>query len=412
MKVAIFNTFYFPKFIGGAEISVQLLAEGLVKAGHEVSVITFGRYNGTETIKGVQIIRIQQSNVFSSFEDEKRPAYLKILWHLIDSFNPSYYFTIKNILKYIKPDVVHTNNIQGFSPFLWLLIKYLKYPLVHTLRDYYLLCHRNNLYSENCNCIKLCSDCKVTHSIKKNFAGTPDCMVGISKFILEKHEEYIPRLTNNNTTVIYNAVDKPAVASTISNNGKIIFGYIGRISEDKGVEYLLREISHINKNLKSDFKILLAGKGEPEYIDYLKKYLKGIDYEFLGLVNPANFYSKIHVSIVPSLWYEPFGRIVIEALSYSVPVCLSKMGGLGELNNPDCTWAFDPDKNQLTEVLEHIINHKAEISLKKSKCIDHAEKFSAARYVREYTSVYKKVISGLTPVPKSEACEFNQGALE
>ena len=411
MKIVIFNTFYFPKFIGGAEISVQLLAEGLVKSGHEVSVITFGRYNESETIKGVNVIRIKQQNVFSSFEDEKRPSYLKILWHFIDSFNPSYYFTIKNILRTINPDVVHTNNIQGFSPFLWLLIKYLKYPLVHTLRDYYLLCHRNNLYSENCNCSKLCSDCKITHSIKKNFTGTPDCIVGISKFVLEKHEEYIPQLSNLNTTVIYNAVDKPKSTSSIPKNGKIIFGYIGRISEDKGVEYLLQEISHINNNLKSDFKILLAGKGDPEYINHLKKYLKGIDYEFLGLVNPANFYSKIHVSIVPSLWYEPFGRIVIEALSYSVPVCLSKMGGLSELNNPACTWAFDPEKNQLTAVLENIINNKKEIAFKKANCINHAEKFSAARYVREYTSIYNKVVTGLTSISKSETYEFKREAI-
>jgi len=39
VKIAIINTLYYPNVVGGAERSVQFLAEGLVKKGHEVVVI-------------------------------------------------------------------------------------------------------------------------------------------------------------------------------------------------------------------------------------------------------------------------------------------------------------------------------------------------------------------------------------
>ncbi len=40
MKIMIFNSLYYPYRVGGAEISVQLLAEELVRIGHDVKVIT------------------------------------------------------------------------------------------------------------------------------------------------------------------------------------------------------------------------------------------------------------------------------------------------------------------------------------------------------------------------------------
>lgn len=40
MKILIVNTIYAPFKVGGAEVSVQLLAEELVKNGHSVLVVT------------------------------------------------------------------------------------------------------------------------------------------------------------------------------------------------------------------------------------------------------------------------------------------------------------------------------------------------------------------------------------
>lgn len=42
MKIIIFNTLYYPSKLGGAEVSVQMLAEGLASNGHEVIVVSLG----------------------------------------------------------------------------------------------------------------------------------------------------------------------------------------------------------------------------------------------------------------------------------------------------------------------------------------------------------------------------------
>jgi hypothetical protein len=50
LKILIFNTLYYPNIVGGAEKSVQLLAEGLIKKGHEVVIIC------TEKTKWIELI--------------------------------------------------------------------------------------------------------------------------------------------------------------------------------------------------------------------------------------------------------------------------------------------------------------------------------------------------------------------
>ena len=62
MRVLIINMYYYPNMIGGAEHSVKLLAEGLVKSGHQVTVYTLDAIAKNEalkqeTIEGVHVVR-------------------------------------------------------------------------------------------------------------------------------------------------------------------------------------------------------------------------------------------------------------------------------------------------------------------------------------------------------------------
>lgn len=390
MNILIFNTFYYPKFVGGAEISVQILAEELLKAGNQVYVVTFGNEKAVERINGVVVIRVKQRNVFSTFRKEKRFSPLNKIWHLIDSCNPLNFFLISALLDKIKPAVVHTNNIQGFSPFIWTVIKKKGLPLVHTLRDYYLICHICSMYRDDRLCQKQCLRCKITYGIKKRFGHYPDCYIGISRFILEKHREYYP-MDKQRKGVIYNSINKPELVHRVERGNKITYGFIGKISNAKGAAYLARELGTLSAKLKQEIRVLFAGKGEENYIRQLEQHLRGLEYEFLGTVKPADFYRKIDVLIMPSLWYEPFGRVVVEALSYSIPVCLTWTAGLKELYNPACTWRFSPSEGRLCELITYLSKHPREIAEKSVACMAHAESFSREHYVQNYMRVYKQM---------------------
>jgi len=399
MRILIFNTFYFPKFIGGAEVSVQLLAEGLVKEGNQVFVIAFGEKLAVKRVNSVIVITIKQRNLFSSFyTNQKHSVAAKTLLHLLDSFNFFYAFFIKAILIRINPDIIHTNNIAGFSPGLWAAIKSCNVPLVHTIRDYYLICHRTNMFNDNHSCVVPCRDCKFTSKLKANFIKYPDHFVGISNYVLTKHEPIIGNGTPS--SVIYNGVKmgKSEIANTFQYPKKINFGYMGRIAPDKGVEYMIKELTACSSSTKKNLKITLAGRGDNHFIDELKNIAIDLELDFAGVVTPSSFYENIDVLIVPSLWPEPFGRTVIEALSFGIPVCISDSGGLSELHDVKSSWLYKPDEAHLTRLIEHIVHNQHNIAEKKVNCFATAQRFNDTRYVNEYSHIYKKMTGFSQPV--------------
>ncbi|NVM66525.1 glycosyltransferase involved in cell wall biosynthesis [Mucilaginibacter sp. SG538B] len=391
MRVLLTNSFYYPAFVGGAEVSVKILAEGLVNAGHQVYVLTTGLDDQVYRVNGVIVISLKQRNIFSIYGGTDGVSNLKkSIWHLIDSCNLFYHTRITSILKRISPDIVNTNTIQGFSPVLWPTIKKLKIPLVHTMRDYYLLCHKCSMFN-NGNCATLCAPCKVTHQVKKNFLSYPDHYIAISDFILRKHRQFF-NIADGHATTIYNAVLKAGNTKHNTETGKFRLGYIGRVAADKGVRYLVDELLKLPDDKKDMLKIIFAGKGDPEFVAQLQIELTGIEHAFLGVISPADFYGRIDTLIVPALWNEPFGRTVIESLSFGVPVCQSDRGGLEEIFSADCSWLFSPDEGNLLDLLQYVLDNRDEVERKKQNCIRRSRDFSADNYIKNYLELYHKIL--------------------
>ena len=167
MKILIFNELYHPNKCGGAEVSTQLLAEGLVKSGHEVHVCTSTDIEKETINNGVYVHFIKQANIYWSHKHGSTPSYKKVFWHLLDSYNFLNKKRINDIINKIKPDIIHTNVISGFSCIIWKCAKEHNIPIVHTLRDYYLMCVRTTMFHRNTNCINQCTFCKTTSMPRK-----------------------------------------------------------------------------------------------------------------------------------------------------------------------------------------------------------------------------------------------------
>lgn len=103
MKIVILNTLYHPYKIGGAEVSVQLLAESLADTGHSVSVISL--HEAAECIdhlNGVTLYRLPLRNLYWPFSgNPSRPR--RLLWHLLDIYNPLARADVSRLLKQISP---------------------------------------------------------------------------------------------------------------------------------------------------------------------------------------------------------------------------------------------------------------------------------------------------------------------
>jgi glycosyltransferase involved in cell wall biosynthesis len=82
MKIALLNTLYAPYQSGGAERSVQILAEGLCRRGLSVSVITLGEphLEARSVINGVTVYRLPLENWYWPFARRVTNAAATTAW--------------------------------------------------------------------------------------------------------------------------------------------------------------------------------------------------------------------------------------------------------------------------------------------------------------------------------------------
>lgn len=382
MKILIFNELYTPYSKGGAEKSTQLLAETLSKLGNEVHICTSSKKESDEIINGVFVHRRKQHNVYWSFDKDNHAFYAKILWHFLEIYNILVYKDIKKLITQIMPDIIHTNVFTGYSVIIWQIAKLQRIPVIHTLRDYYLMCIRSTLFNNEKNCLNRCSICKIASYSKRLLSQKVDAVVGISEFILNTHLQHSYFKNAFIKEIIPNSVSMPTIEEKIQR--KNIIGFLGRIHPSKGIEILIESFLKVNPE---DYILQIAGNGNETYINTLKSKYNNQKVQFIGKVKPEKFLRNIKLLIVPSLWQEPFGRVIIEANACNCPVLVSNRGGMPELINGNNGKVFNLEqKNSLFIMLQEFINGKLTFSIEQKQ-----KEYDNTTIANSYLNIYKKL---------------------
>jgi glycosyltransferase involved in cell wall biosynthesis len=329
MRIALLNSFYAPEEVGGAERSVRFLAESLVRAGHEVTVICSGRMRRSEQLGGVNVERLPVRNLYHPLDAAGRGRISKLAWHALDSYNPFSARAVREVLTAFAPDVLHTNTLASQSVSVWGVARGLGIPVVHTLRDYYLLCPNTAMFKGGRQCATRCLSCKTLSRPRAAATASVSAVIGNSRFILDRHQRE-GLFAEASKGVIYNAYQAERVAHVGRDPGVFTLGFIGRLAPTKGVEFLLEAFKAAARG-RSGLRLLIAGEGELAYVDRLKQLAGESEVHFLGRVKPEDFYSRIDWCVVPSLWDEPLARVIFEAFAHGVPVVASATGGSPEL---------------------------------------------------------------------------------
>ncbi|MEE4409332.1 MULTISPECIES: glycosyltransferase family 4 protein [unclassified Serratia (in: enterobacteria)] len=329
MKIVLINTLYAPYKIGGAEVSVQMLAESLQSAGHQVRV--FCLHEGDEikhdVLNGVGIVYFPLKNLYWPFQKQAAGKLQKAAWHLLDSYNPFMTRMVRNELRAFAPDVVHTNNLSGFSVAIWRAAKKLGARVVHTTRDYYLFHPNGTLFQHGQNMDVKGRTVAITSYFKKKASQNVDAFVGISKYISALHQEN-GFARNAQHTYIYNPVAAVDFAPIPSE--KVRIGFVGRLTEDKGFDEFC---SLAKQGLQDpDVEFYAAGRFNNDASgEQMKALAETSGVKLLGFIKIEEFMAQVDAVVLPTRWNEPFGRAVAESAISGKVVYTTFSGGVTEI---------------------------------------------------------------------------------
>ncbi|RCW48871.1 glycosyltransferase family 4 protein [Paenibacillus prosopidis] len=400
MKIVIVNSLYSPHIIGGAEISTQILAETLDTVA-EVHVLTTGgqkRNAGitSELINGIKVHRVPYNNLYWIGDTENRGKLHKVARRLLDFYNPVQIRTVTNLLKEIKPDLVHTQNLSGFGAGIWTAFFKAGVPIVHTLRDY-------SLISPVSSPISNPLIARLYRLTSLGFSKRVSAVVGISSHILNRHTES-GLFPNAEHLVIPNVVDGDIVAGEKDFARKPLrIGYFGRIEPEKGV----REIIDAVRSLPSEVIERLYVCGDGKLKEELSESCRNDDrIVFTGKVKPKEareLMAQVDVTVVPSIWEEPFGRVLIESYQVGTPVYASAVGGIPDVV-PARQFLFAPGSSEaIQDKLKEYYSFTAEKKrMIQRQCLEHSRKFTKQSQLEQYSGLYKSVLTQVTGTEQSE----------
>jgi glycosyltransferase involved in cell wall biosynthesis len=394
LKILFINTLYTPNLIGGIERAVQLLAESLAREGHQIVVASTAPERGvrTATVNGVKVYYVSLKNFYWPFGEKENHRALKPLAHALDTCNHWMVREVARILDEERPDLVHTNGLGGFSVLAWRRVEQRRLPLVHTLHDHYLLCPRSTMFRKGRSCDKQCAECRLYSLPRRRLSQRVDAVVGVSRYILERHLELGYFTATPEKRVIPNAYQAgPASLPAKRRSPPVRFGYLGMLHPVKGIERLLEAVAQLQEGTWS---LSVAGRGRTAYECDLRTRYKTLGVEFLGHVDPETFFPEIDVLVIPSLVRESFGRVVIESYAHGVPVIGSTRGGILELVEEGRTgFLCDPDRaGDLAARLQRYIDRPTMINAMRPICLEKANGFLPETIVEQYLDTYRRAL--------------------
>jgi len=374
MKILFIVPSYKPAYIyGGPIVVISLLAENLVQMGHEVTVYT-------TTANGKSELDVTPQNKVKV--DGVDVYYFKRITKDHTHISPSLW---KHLYKTAKEyDVIHMHswwNILMIGAAWICKLKGIK-PLLspHGMFSDYILTTNNSLKKEAIHKLigkRLLSNTYLHVSTDLEWEES-------HKIINNWEGEIIP-----NPVILSNHVHPKPI------NDVFTIGFLSRVDPKKGIDILMKAL----KGVSFPYKLKIAGDGEKDYIDSLKKLSidLGIEQsvEWVGWKKGEekfNFFAELDLFALTS-HSENFAIVVIESLSVGTPVLLSDQVGLAKyVEENNLGWITTLNIQNITDQL-----HKAMIEKEKTSTINKVApefiklEYNTASLTSKYISFYKKI---------------------
>lgn len=407
MKILFLSAQYPPEVKGGGELSTHIIAQGLMKLGHTVRVVTDSAREGEYEIDGIAISGLPLYLRGKPLLEKHRSAYAaKVLRHLVPDLH--------------EYDIVHAHD---FRSALMLSELHMKNTVV-TARDYAQIsgCTNNILHDGTVD-----PGCQgmgeLWHCHRVAEAAVPRKFFRIWQymynrpyrrnafrsilnqiFISHAQQKLIQKyqdISGQHTRVIYNPISQEYLAEPLikGNPGNVL--YVGRVEMYKGVRLLLQAWRILaQKNLEAHLTIAGSGAQQKEYenlaatwgLQYRVTFIPHMPYHRLqALINESE------ILVAPHLWVEPFGRTVIEGMARGKIVAASNTGGPAEIIEHNKTGLlFERGSVQdLLHTLEHALKmnyfDKKEIGIAARDYV--RDTLNMEKIAQQHEEFYKEILS-------------------
>jgi glycosyltransferase involved in cell wall biosynthesis len=348
MRILFLTNFYLVHGSGGEEQSCQQVVEGLKQRGHTTLVLTsmHGSNNLPVELDGIyrslylemDLVPLRNSLTFFTKRKRREKHNLQVFERVLEQFDPDIIFIwgMWN-LPYSLPAFAEARYphkvVYRFATY---------WPTLPSQHEFYWRTPGRKWYSRLPKRIlahlALAMLAKEAQQYPLTFKHAI-CVSAASRDILVK-----AGITVSNARIIYTGLD---VSKHLNgeqhqrdhDDHSLNLLYAGRLTSDKGIDTAIEAMKKLvfDQNQRG-IRLSLAGSGSEEYENHLRFLVDqaGLsDYvSFLGWMPPEEMPSLLHkfdVLLLPSIWPEPFARVLLEGMISGLVVVATPTGGTPEI---------------------------------------------------------------------------------
>lgn len=396
---------FYPPTIGGEERHVYGLSTELARRGHDIAVATFQQRHGTAQAKedGVRVYSIPSTTqrVQWLFSEPARP-------HAPPFPDPEATLALRRVIAEVQPDIIHAHNwlVHSFLP----LKQWSRARLVVSLHDYSLACAKKRLMRNDLPCsgpgaVK-CLTCAAQHyglakgvvTAAANWAMSQAERAMVDMFLPVSHAtargnglchadvpyQVVPNFIPDEQ-LLTPPIDDPQLAE-LPKDGFLLF--VGDVSRDKGIHILLQAY----ERLAESPPLVLVGRLGPDAPQRFPdgvRVLHGLPHALVMEV-----WRRSSIAIIPSVWPEPFGIVVLEAMARGKPIIASQIGGIPDIIADGETGILVPpaDPTALQHALEHLLSDAVLCDRLGAAAQQRVLDFRASVVVSSIEHIYERVL--------------------
>lgn len=180
------------------------------------------------------------------------------------------------------------------------------------------------------------------------------------------------------------------------NDRPYLFGYIGRLSEEKGILNFVKAIPEILKQ-QNDIRFLIGGDGQlrGEIEDYIIDNQLNDKVELTGWIlhdELPDYLNKLKFLVIPS-YTESGPLIALEAIACGVPIIATSVGHIPDIVK-DGETGFIMENNSTECIAKSVVRAMQQPNL--PEIVNNARELVEKRYTYEVTvEKYRNLLSGL-----------------